>query len=97
LESHANWRVMLRNATLLRGVLFLDAAVFLIAALFNMGVLAGLRRSRRCTMLPECVVGGGIAQPTGAAGVGVLADVPGGLFLVVTRWSVTGRAGRRQT
>jgi F420H(2)-dependent quinone reductase len=31
----------------------------------------GLRRSRSCTMLPGCVVGGGIAQPTGAAGVGV--------------------------
>src|SRR5262245_18511860 len=31
---------------------------------------AGLRRSRSCTMLPGCVVGGGIAQPTGAAGVG---------------------------
>jgi hypothetical protein len=32
---------------------------------------AGLRRSRSCTMLPGWVVGGGIAQPTGAAGVGV--------------------------
>jgi hypothetical protein len=34
------------------------------------GVGAGLRRSRGCTMLPGWVVGGGIAQPTGAAGVG---------------------------
>jgi hypothetical protein len=62
-----------------------------------LGEEAGLRRSRSCTMLPECVVGGGIAQSTGAAGVGrVLADVPGGLLLVMTGWSVTGHAGRRQ-
>jgi hypothetical protein len=39
------------------------------AALPRVAGLAGLRRSRSCTMLPECVVGGGIAQPTGAAGV----------------------------
>lgn len=37
-------------------------------------------------MLPECVVGGGIAQPTGAAGV----DATWQTCWVVSSWVVTG-------
>jgi hypothetical protein len=46
----------------------------------------GLRRSRGCTVLPGWVVGGGIAQPTGAAGV----DVTWQTCWVVSSWVVTG-------
>ena len=61
--------VVLTVATIIALPLGLPLAIDAVDAQLKASVWAGLRRSRSCAMLPECVVGGGIAQPTGAAGV----------------------------
>jgi hypothetical protein len=58
------------------------------------GVASGLRRSRGCTVLLGWVVGGGIAQPTGAAGVGVTWQTCWVASFLGGNRSVAGHAGK---